>query len=110
MFHLKQSLSTNNSTLVFQITLIKNVHGFWNFLFKLGEKRNRKRRGRRLSYQKGTFSRGRKFGIVFITHRLRVTAGSEENIKMREGKKLTIKGIQSRETFSRKKRWSGTEC
>jgi hypothetical protein len=61
-------------------------------------------------YQKGTFSRGRKFGIVFITHRLRVTAGSEENIKMREGKKLTIKGIQSRETFSRKKRWSGTEC
>jgi hypothetical protein len=29
---------------------------------------------------------------------------------MSEGKKLTIKGIQSRETFSRKKRWSGTEC
>jgi hypothetical protein len=92
MFHLKQSPSTNNSTLVFQITLIKNVHGFWKFLFKLGEKRNKKRRGRRLSYQKGTFSRGRKFGIVFITHRLRVAAGSEENIRMKEGKKPNNEG------------------
>jgi hypothetical protein len=110
MFHLKQSPSTNNSTSIFQITLIKNVHGFWKFLFKVGEKRNRKRRGRRLSYQKGTFSRGRKFGIVLITHRLRVSAGSEENIKVKEGKNLTMKGIQSGETFSRKKRWSGTEC
>jgi hypothetical protein len=35
---------------------------------------------------KGRFSRVRKFGIVFIKHKPRVTAGSEENIKVREEK------------------------
>jgi hypothetical protein len=44
---------------------------FWSFLFKLGEKRQR--RGRGLDYQEVRFSRGRKFGIVYIKHRLTET-------------------------------------
>jgi hypothetical protein len=48
------------------------------------EKRNKKGRERGLSYQKERYCRGSKFGIFFIKHRLRVTGGSEENIKMRE--------------------------
>jgi hypothetical protein len=74
------------------------------------KRKNRKERMRRLSYMKGRFSRVKKFGIVFIKHKLRVTEGSEENIKVREGKNLTMREMQSKETFSRKKRWSGTEC
>jgi hypothetical protein len=33
----------------------------------------------------------RKFGILLFKHKLRVTEGSEENTKVREGRKLTMR-------------------
>jgi hypothetical protein len=48
-------------------------------------------------------------GIIFLKHKLRAIGRSEENIKMQE-ENTRMKEMQSRETFSRKKRWSRTEC